>query len=310
MNNILGICIPTYNRASKLEENIKNLIKECKPLSIPIYISDNSSLDNTTDVVKKYQKEYEHIYYNRNANNLGFAGNFERVLLMAETRYCWLLGDDDLIIDGAIAEISKNILCSDSYDLLVVNGGGYDIKNNKKSPRVKNLKSHIYKGKNKLIVDLAEPMSWISSLIFNRGIIEKLNIAKYRNNSFAHVYAIFKFFENHDINVIWDERFFVFCNADGCAYNDHVLQYYGKDWKEIHDGLSGYDEGARKAFLYSFRRYKRSIGGKVFKYLRGKGLYDYEVYKEYKPLFPFFSHKSKFVLWLIAVLPRSLFKSN
>lgn len=307
MNNILGICIPTYNRASKLEENIQNLIRECKPLAIPIYISDNASLDNTEDVVRHYQQQYKLIYYSRNTENIGFSLNFEKALLLAETKYCWLIGDDDLILSGMIEKIIKN-MCVADYDMIVVNGGGYDKDKDKKKPRVKGLRSCVYGNSNKLLSDLAEPMSWISTLIFNRDIVENLHVAKYQNNAFSHVFSIFKYFERRNINVYWNEEFCVYTNDAVCSYNDLVLRIYGKDWKEIHDGLSGYDEDARKAFLYSFRRYKRSIGGKVFKYLRGKGLYDYEVYKEYKPLFPFFSHKSIFVLWLIAVLPKSLFK--
>ena len=308
MNNILGICIPTYNRAGKLEENIRHLIKECKNLEVPIYISDNASPDNTEEIVKYYQQQYEYIYYSKNNENIGFSLNFEKALLMANTKYCWLLGDDDLIFDGMIEKIGQDILDENEYDMIVVNGGGYDDKRNKKTPRVKSLRSHIYKNSNELLGDLAEPMSWISTLIFNRNIVDNLNVVKYHKNAFSHVFAVFKFFEGRKINVYWNEDFCVYTNDAVCSYNDLVLRIYGKDWKEIYDGLSGYDENARNAFLYSFRRNKRSIGGKVFKYLRGKGLYDYGVYQEYKTLFPFFSHKSKFVLWLIAVLPKALFK--
>ncbi|MGL5206908.1 MAG: glycosyltransferase family 2 protein [Acidaminococcaceae bacterium] len=310
MNNKLGICIPTYNRAAKLEENIRHLIKECKNQEVPIYISDNASQDNTEEIVKYYQQQYEYIYYSKNNENLGFSLNFEKALLMAETKYCWLLGDDDLIFDGMIKKISQDILDKADYDMIVVNGGGYDVKKNTKKPRVKDLKTHLYENSNELIAELAEPMSWISSLIFNRKNVENMNIAKYGDNAFPHIFAIFKFFEKRNINVYWYDAFCVYSNSSSCAYTDNVLQYYGKDWKSIYDGLSGYDTDAKNAFLYSFRHYKRSIGGKVFRYLRGKGLYDYEIYKEYKPLFPFFSHKSIFILWLIAILPRPLFKQD
>lgn len=309
MNNKLGICIPTYNRAAKLEENIRHLIKECKNQEVPIYISDNASSDNTEEIVKHYQQQYKYIYYSKNNENIGFSLNFEKALLMANTKYCWLLGDDDLVFDGMIEKIRQDILDKDDYDMIVVNGGGYDAKRNKKSPRVKSLRSHVYENSNELLGDLAEPMSWISTLIFNRNIVENLDVAKYQKNAFSHIFSIFKFFERRNIKVYWNEEFCVYSNDAVCSYNDLVLRIYGKDWNEIYEGLTGYEGEARTAFLYSFRRYKRSIGGKVFKSLRGKGLYDYEVYKEYKPLFPFFSHKSTFVLWLIAVLPRKLFKN-
>ncbi|WP_422555544.1 glycosyltransferase, partial [Sulfuricurvum sp.] len=47
MNKQLAICIPTYNRAKVLEELLFDLIPQVAPLDIPIYISDNNSLDQT-----------------------------------------------------------------------------------------------------------------------------------------------------------------------------------------------------------------------------------------------------------------------
>ena len=52
MNKDLSICIPTYNRAKFLDENLSKTIPICRKFKIPIYISDNDSKDNTFEVFK------------------------------------------------------------------------------------------------------------------------------------------------------------------------------------------------------------------------------------------------------------------
>ena len=58
MNKNLSICIPTYNRAKFLDENLEKIIPLCKRYEVPIYVSDNNSPDETYDVVQNHKKNY------------------------------------------------------------------------------------------------------------------------------------------------------------------------------------------------------------------------------------------------------------
>ena len=78
-SKILSICIPIYNRASWLSECLDLLLSEIGHRGIPIYISDNSSTDNTMEVVSKFKKKYPFVYYEKNEANLGYQRNFEKV---------------------------------------------------------------------------------------------------------------------------------------------------------------------------------------------------------------------------------------
>ena len=66
MNNLISICIPTYNRESLLKESLVKLISQIREFSIAIYISDNSSSDNTEEVVKELSNNYKYIFYHKN----------------------------------------------------------------------------------------------------------------------------------------------------------------------------------------------------------------------------------------------------
>jgi len=58
VNKLLTIAIPTFNRATLLDRQIAWLAKIIKEFEseCEIFISDNCSIDNTQDVIKKWQK--------------------------------------------------------------------------------------------------------------------------------------------------------------------------------------------------------------------------------------------------------------
>lgn len=105
MKDLLSIFIPTYNRAlvldSILEKVIEAVYKEC----ISIHISDNSSTDNTKEVVIKWQKQYPYITYDCNKKNIGADCNMLKIIDYNVSKYVLMLGDDDYITNNFLEEI-------------------------------------------------------------------------------------------------------------------------------------------------------------------------------------------------------------
>ena len=176
MNRILGICIPTYNRAEILKNNLENLINKVSRYKIPIYISDNNSGDHTEEVVLDKMKEYNYITYSRNSQNIGSAKNFEKALSLCETKYAWLLSDDDTIC-GDVRDIF-DILEQNQWDLIVFGVIG------------KQGSSKAYLNLHDIFIELVGPMTWISALIINKEIIEKMISRRFNNPHFAHTGAL------------------------------------------------------------------------------------------------------------------------
>lgn len=132
---ILSICIPTYNRAAYLPECLDSIIPQLDSSltqDVEIVIADNASTDTTTDIVRAYQKRYPEvsIIYFRNEKNLGFDRSFVKLIEKSNGIYCFSLGDDDALFDGAIATILKKIKKQD-IPFFGLNCWGYDaeIKN-------------------------------------------------------------------------------------------------------------------------------------------------------------------------------------
>ncbi len=107
MNELLSICIPTYNRAEHVYTCISQLIPQLLPFNIPIYVSDNCSTDNTIDYINDLKEKYSYIFYSKNENNMGPDYNFAKVLKLSQSKYAWLLGDDDRINDKIINNIME-----------------------------------------------------------------------------------------------------------------------------------------------------------------------------------------------------------
>lgn len=126
---LLSICIPTYNRARYLPECLESIVSQFNDEEIlhkvEVVIADNASTDNTTEVVERYQKKYPNIHYFRNEKNLGFDRSFTKLIEKSRGVYCFSLGDDDALFDGAIATILKKI---DKQDIpfFGLNCWGYD----------------------------------------------------------------------------------------------------------------------------------------------------------------------------------------
>src|SRR4051812_19448075 len=104
-NPLLTIAIPTFNRAGYLEQNLEQLRLEMKGVpesSVEILVSDNCSPDSTARVVEAAIASGLKIRYVRNVENVGWGPNFAQCFGLAAGNYVLLLGDDDLLVDGAL----------------------------------------------------------------------------------------------------------------------------------------------------------------------------------------------------------------
>lgn len=108
-NYRLSICIPTYNRAEKLKMMLDSIYLEYEELKdkIQICISNNHSSDNTNEVVKAYQNKMEITYHEMKEDVHAYRNWSYTAQNLADGEYVWVIGDDDIIINGALHRILK-----------------------------------------------------------------------------------------------------------------------------------------------------------------------------------------------------------
>ena len=126
----MSVCIPTYNRASFLDEAIASIAYQATD-DTEIVVSDNASTDNTKDIVTRWQKKFPRLRYFRWQNNRGFDQNILNTVELASGEYCWFLGSDDALTDGSLVEVKRQLGLSDlvlldrinmSFDMKAVKG--------------------------------------------------------------------------------------------------------------------------------------------------------------------------------------------
>jgi len=190
-NTILTISIPTYNRAIFLERSLHSICKQLNS-EIPIIIKvfDNNSTDNTHEIVKSFMDKYPQISYTKNERNIGPDLNIGQCYYLSKTKYTWVFGDDDILLDGALLYLT-NILNSDiEYGLAFLNYciffDNFEIKKQKG-----NWGKYTYQvDPISLVSIVGHRLGFISACIINTKSISKDEILINAGTNFNHLYPI------------------------------------------------------------------------------------------------------------------------
>ncbi|KAA5542161.1 glycosyltransferase family 2 protein [Roseiconus nitratireducens] len=122
---LLSICIPTYSRVSMLDTCLASLLPQTQQYAgrIECIVSDNASIDRTSELLRQYQQEFT-FEVSRNDHNIGILGNITKVAgQLAKGDYVWVIGDDDVVTAGAVQRILNFIERNRTVDLVALNVG-------------------------------------------------------------------------------------------------------------------------------------------------------------------------------------------
>lgn len=116
---LLTIAIPTYNRVAALRLLLQSLRAELEGLDgiVQIMVSDNASTDATPQLLQEMRAQWPAMIARSNPKNVGPESNFCECLDRIDSRYFWILGDDDMPKTGVIRRLAV-LLTSQSPDLL------------------------------------------------------------------------------------------------------------------------------------------------------------------------------------------------
>jgi glycosyltransferase involved in cell wall biosynthesis len=97
---ILSLCIPTHGKAQLLKKCLFIALNQAKELkgAVEIVVSDNASEDETPLVIADFKEKYGKILIDhRNPINIGLFENCKKVIDLSKGRYCWIIGNDDIV---------------------------------------------------------------------------------------------------------------------------------------------------------------------------------------------------------------------
>jgi glycosyltransferase involved in cell wall biosynthesis len=121
---LLTIAIPTFNRYEFAEKQLNFVVEQIKINSLEQYISvliiDNCSPDNTQERLNSvYHQSFLTIL--RNEENIGLVANCLKCIIKSESKYTWVVGDDDPLGDSTIPSIIEILLKDQEVGLIHIN---------------------------------------------------------------------------------------------------------------------------------------------------------------------------------------------
>lgn len=124
---LLSICIPTYNRADVLKDNLNSLVQaEDFSDEVEVIISDNCSTDKTEQICTFFSKKYSNIKYFRNASNVGGCQNVLMSLEHATGCFLKLINDYTFFCAEGISYLLRLIKDNLSERPVIFFHYGYD----------------------------------------------------------------------------------------------------------------------------------------------------------------------------------------
>lgn len=198
----LSICIPTYNRGNFLPDLFESIIKQFCDIeeeSIEIVVSDNASTDNTTEVINRYKNKFKNFVYFRWEKNMGADRNFLKVVDLSSGEYCWLMGSDDIMLDGGLRKVINFIKLNPKITGLSVNRHAYSFDLKKiirERPVLKKVTQDII-FKDLSVLCLFDYWGYLSGQIIRKQLWDNILFEEHGNienyfNAYVHVYVITK----------------------------------------------------------------------------------------------------------------------
>lgn len=205
MSYILSICIPSYNRADMLRAAIESILNQDVE-GVEIVVSDNASTDHTDAVMRDLVQQYPQLKYVRSEVNVGADRNFLKVVELASGRYVWLMGSDDMVAPGGVAEVLSAIENHPELPGFSVNRRMYDISMSRPQPdldifpqQAQRVRTH--DSAQGAIHELGIYLSFISGQVFNRAAwrryANEAGIDRYFNG-LVHLYPLYALIRDAD----------------------------------------------------------------------------------------------------------------
>jgi len=239
---ILTINIPTFNRAKYLERCLKSITdQEYDTNQVQINVYDNASEDSTPLVVQSLIAGGAAVNYFRNEKNIGADRNIGQAYYKAKSKYVWVLGDDDILLPGAISYLLKLLTFKD-WGVVFFNF--YQFRNDPitEFKPAKDTNTYIYKG-DEILRYILSNVSFISSNIVNTRFISEKDINLYNDTNLNQIPGILNAIHKSHENLFVSKYYLAQQteNSGGFGY----FTVFGKNYPRIVTDILGNSKGAK-----------------------------------------------------------------
>lgn len=272
----LSLCLATYNRGAFIGETLDSIIPQLTP-EVELLIVDGASPDDTEMVVGAYVQRHPSIRYYREAVNSGIDADYDKAVGYARGDYCWLLPDDDLLADGAVARVLA--ACAEEPDLVVVDAVIKDAS----LTRVLQERRLAFSGERRyaaskaddFMTDAGEALSFIGATIIRRSLWLSRDRESYYGSLFIHVGVIFQLPHLNKAIVIGEPL--VIIRYGNSMWTPRRFEIWMFKWPELIWSFEGYSAEAKSSLgpRYPWRKFKHLVS------FRARGAYSLREYRRH-----------------------------
>ena len=299
----IAIVIPTFNRADALDYSLKVHIPLLRDYGIGLHVFDNSSTDNTEQIVAKWMNEYQYLSYYKNERNIGAEANVERALRHPNSDYVWMIGDTYRLPSDGLVYLLK-LFENFSYDAVVFN-----VANKLTLP------SGDYKDPNLLLRDLGALATCLSCVVFSKELLSRVDFVKYQTTNFPHTRILFEGVSRKNCVVRWTQQssVSVFNEMDFVKSNwsttGQIWEIACENWVSFIMSLPAvYTMENRKVCIKDFGKVSGHFTLGRLVSLRMNGLLNLKIANEYRSSLNLTVNYPRWVILVIVALPLSIIK--
>lgn len=298
----LSICIPTYNRAEILFENLLLIIQVIRDNNINVYISDDSSNNVTKDLYNKYFINEKLIHYRHNNPSYGHDTNCYKTIEMSNEEYIWYIGDSMIIKNDSFNEI-LNYLNEFSPDILCFNCDN----RTKILPETK-----IYNNDKQLLLDLGWHLTMSGVTIYKKEMLNfnLSQISEYKN--FPQLALIFLILnKNKNSKVHWINKKYIYGNKKKTSYwSGNQFEVFITDLKNSLKKLpNNFELNLIDSCIKKHTVFTGIINYRSLLVLRSENKFNYKIFQYNRFYISKYSNNLISLTYLISIFPIRLIKN-
>lgn len=247
---LLTIAIPTYNRAAYLRQSLEALLPQfAGRRDVELLISDNASPDSTPALIQSFRERGFDLIHQRNLTNIGADANFLQCYEMARGEYVWVVGDDDIVVPGAIGQILKT-LETRRYGLVGLGSFGFSGDQAPETRRLKGASTEFANGTD-YALRAYTGLAFITGNIVQKSLIESephARFSEFLGTNLVHLSWTFTLLKKQPRCILLRDPLIAIRNENTGGYG--TCQVFGRNFRDVVCRVLGENSAEGRALLH------------------------------------------------------------
>lgn len=295
-DSLLSICINTRNRAGLLQETLESLIGQMIS-GVEIVVLDGASEDSTSEMMSRYAAKYSFICYVRSNEVVGIDEGYDLAVKHATGLHCWLMTDDDLIVEGALAHLVDRI--GQEPDLLVMNmecfTKDFALDLQQRFFKAREDRAYSQGEFEQFLGEVGFGLAYIGCVVIKRSLWYEKDRSRFVGSYFIHVGVILG--STRIKKILFVERPLIKYRSANSSWTARSFEIWYFRWPELVWSFTHLSHETRKS-MADKTPWRRPL---TLLKSRAMGEFDVEVFKRYLPTEE--SRGRRLISYLIAKIP-------